>query len=96
MEGWTIASYPFIVDYSPDEQAEPLDPLPCPFTLAWAQFDRLVRPRRRQLHANAPGATLVLLPGVGHVPMVDDPDLVARTIMAVTGVRLRRPPALIC
>jgi pimeloyl-ACP methyl ester carboxylesterase len=28
----------------------------------------------------------VLLPGVGHIPMIDDPDLVARTIMAVTGV----------
>ena len=79
---------PFMDDYSPDEQAEPLDPLPCPVTLAWAQFDRLVpaatygeTARERLL-----GAMRVLLPGVGHVPMVDDPDLVARTIMAVTSV----------
>jgi hypothetical protein len=28
----------------------------------------------------------MLLRGVGHLPMVDDPDLVARTIMAATGV----------
>ena len=33
---------PFMDQYSPDEQDEPLDPLPCPVTLAWAQFDRLV------------------------------------------------------
>jgi hypothetical protein len=32
---------PFMDQYSPNEQAEQLDPLPCPVTLAWAQFDRL-------------------------------------------------------
>ena len=79
---------PFMDDYAPDEQTEPLDPLPCPVTLAWAQFDRLVpaatygQTARKRL----PGATWVLLPGVAHIPMIDDPDLVARTIMAVTGV----------
>ena len=79
---------PFMDDYSPDEQVEPLDPLPCPVTLAWAQFDRLVpaatygQTARKRL----PGATWVLLPGVLHVAMVDDADLVARTIIAVTGV----------
>ena len=79
---------PFMDDYSPDEQAEPLDPLPCPVTLAWAQFDRLVPAATygQTARERLPGATWVLLPGVGHIPMVDDPDLVARTIMAVTGV----------
>ena len=79
---------PFMDDYSPDEQAEPLDPLPCPVTLAWAQFDRLVPAATygQTARERLPGAAWMLLPGVGHVPMIDDPDLVARTIMAVTGV----------
>jgi pimeloyl-ACP methyl ester carboxylesterase len=79
---------PFMDDYSPDEQVEPLDPLPCPITLAWAQFDRLVPATTygRTARERLPGATWVLLPGVGHIPMIDDPELVARTIMAATGV----------
>ncbi|WP_260860821.1 alpha/beta fold hydrolase [Mycobacterium tilburgii] len=32
-----------------------------------------------------PGATWTVLSGVGHNPMFDDPALVARTILAVTG-----------
>jgi len=32
-----------------------------------------------------PGAQLIALPGVGHVPMLDDPELVARTILDFTG-----------
>ncbi len=79
---------PFMDDYSPDEQAEPLDPLPCPVTLAWAQFDRLVPAATygQTARERLPSATWVLLPGVGHIPMFDDPVLVARTILAVTGV----------
>lgn len=78
---------PFMDHYSPDEQVEPLDPLSCPVTLAWAQFDHLVPAATygQTARERLPGAMWVLLPGVGHVPMVDDPDLVARTILAVTG-----------
>ena len=32
-----------------------------------------------------PQATFTILPDVGHVPMIDDPGLVARTILAATG-----------
>ena len=83
-----IIDCPFMDDYSPDEQIEPMDPLPCPVTLAWGQFDRLVPAATygQTARERLPGATWVLLPGVGHIPMIDDPDLVARTIMAVTGV----------
>jgi len=48
---------------------------------------------RRDLHQygrtareRLPGASWIALPGVGHNAMVDDPGLVARTILAVTGV----------
>ena len=77
---------PFMDDYPANERVEPLDPLPCPITVAWSQFDRLVPPETygRTARARLPGATWVLLPGVGHIPMIDDPHLVARTILAVT------------
>ena len=32
-----------------------------------------------------PRATFTALPDVAHVPMLEDPELVARTILAVTG-----------
>jgi hypothetical protein len=32
-----------------------------------------------------PSAQFIVLPGVGHVPMIDDPQLVARTILESTG-----------
>jgi pimeloyl-ACP methyl ester carboxylesterase len=35
-----------------------------------------------------PRATFEVLPDAGHVPMLDDPELVARTILAVTGVEM--------
>jgi pimeloyl-ACP methyl ester carboxylesterase len=65
------------------EQLEPLDPPPCPITLAWSAGDRMFptlryRPRAKEL---VPEARSVVLEGVGHVPMLDDPDLVARTIL---------------
>jgi len=34
-----------------------------------------------------PGASFVVLDGVGHVPMLDDPRLVARTILASAAAR---------
>lgn len=79
---------PFMDDYSPDDHVEPLDPLPCPVTLAWSEFDRLVPAETygRAARERLPGAEWVLLPEVGHIPMIDDPDLVVRTILAVTNV----------
>ncbi|UQX00104.1 alpha/beta fold hydrolase [Streptomyces sp. RerS4] len=52
-----------------------------PVTLAWGSGDRLLPPRQgvRAKHT-LPGARLVRLPGCGHVPMHDDPALVARVI----------------
>jgi pimeloyl-ACP methyl ester carboxylesterase len=69
-------------------QLEPLDPPPCPITLAWSREDRLFPidvygARAQQM---IPGARFVVLEDVGHVPMFDDPQLVADTILAATKV----------
>jgi pimeloyl-ACP methyl ester carboxylesterase len=65
---------------------EPLDIAQCPVHIAWAQRDRLIPYRRfgRPLHELVPGAQFSMLPGVGHVPMYDDPKLIARTILEMT------------
>ncbi|MFD9035150.1 alpha/beta fold hydrolase [Streptomyces sp. NPDC059567] len=53
-----------------------------PVTIAWGTRDRLLL-RRQGVRAKhtMPGARLVRLPGCGHVPMNDDPALVARVIL---------------
>ncbi|MFB8086633.1 alpha/beta fold hydrolase [Streptomyces sp. col6] len=53
-----------------------------PVTIAWGGRDRLLL-RRQGVRAKhtLPGARLVRLPGCGHVPMNDDPALVARVIL---------------
>ncbi len=70
-----------------DEYVAPLDPLPCPITLAWSEKDALLPvdshgPAARE---RLPQAQFTILPDVGHDPMMDDPALVARTILDVTG-----------
>jgi len=58
-------------------------PAGVPVTIGWGARDRLL-PRRQALVAKAllPGARFVLLPGCGHVPMTDDPQLVADVLLA--------------
>lgn len=53
-----------------------------PVTIAWGSRDRVL-PRRQGVRAKRviPGARLVRLPGCGHVPICDDPALVARVIL---------------
>jgi pimeloyl-ACP methyl ester carboxylesterase len=56
----------------------------CPVTLAWCEEDRLfplaVYEERARRHVG--GAEFLVLGDVGHVPMYDDPKLVADTIRA--------------
>jgi pimeloyl-ACP methyl ester carboxylesterase len=70
-----------------EEQVAPLDPLPCPITLAWSEKDSIfpVTTYGEVARQRLPGATFEILPDVDHVPMFDDPELVARTILAATG-----------
>jgi len=78
---------------STDEEIAPLDPLPCPVTLAWAEEDaiepiELNGPVARQ---RLPRADFVVLAGVRHVAMIDDLQRVARVILDTTGTRLQAP-----
>jgi alpha-beta hydrolase superfamily lysophospholipase len=57
-----------------------------PIRIAWAEQDKTIPFGRYGLPMLAvlPGTEQVMLPGVGHVPMFDDPELIARTILEVT------------
>ena len=68
-----------------DWQIAPLDPLPCPITIAWGEKETLLPGEAHGKTERIPQASIKTLPGVSHVPMIDDPGLVARTILAVTG-----------
>jgi pimeloyl-ACP methyl ester carboxylesterase len=50
-----------------------------PVTLAWGELDRLVAPPRPE--RRPAGSRFMVLPGVGHTPTWDDPELVARTLL---------------
>lgn len=58
----------------------------CPVKVAWAERDRVIPFGRygRPMQKVVRGAEFVTLPGVGHVPMSDDPRLIARTILDMT------------
>jgi NAD(P)-dependent dehydrogenase (short-subunit alcohol dehydrogenase family)/pimeloyl-ACP methyl ester carboxylesterase len=71
--GWGLRRYTFAG--SPD----------VPVTVAWGSRDRILLPVQAQRAQQAlPAARHVSLPGCGHVPMSDDPDLVARVILETT------------
>lgn len=54
----------------------------CPVLIAWGTKDRLLFLRQGARAAREiPGARLELLPGLGHLPTLDDPELTARTIL---------------
>lgn len=68
---------------------KPMEPLPdpgCPIRVVWARRDRVIPYKYygRSLLERLPSAELIMLDGVGHVPMTDDPEAVARLITEVT------------
>ncbi len=62
-------------------------PREVPVTIAWCERDRLVGPPRPE--RCPPGARFLVLPGAGHTPTWDDPELVARTLLE--GSRISSP-----
>jgi pimeloyl-ACP methyl ester carboxylesterase len=58
------------------------DSIAAPVTVAFGDQDRLLKPRRARFRDELPDQTRWLdLPGCGHVPTWDDPDLVSTTIL---------------
>jgi pimeloyl-ACP methyl ester carboxylesterase len=58
-----------------------------PVTIAWGEHDRLVGPPKPE--RRPAGARFLVLPGVGHTPTWDDPELVANTLLE--GSRTKEP-----
>lgn len=65
-----------------------------PVTIAWGTRDRILLPRQAYRARQAlPAARHVPLPRAGHVPMFDEPDLVADIILETTALAERERPA---
>lgn len=66
---------------------DPADyPEDVPVTIAWGELDHLVgppKPERRPANAR-----FLVLPGLGHTPTWDDPELVAQTLLEGSGSRV--------
>jgi pimeloyl-ACP methyl ester carboxylesterase len=63
-------------------RVEELKGIKVPITLAWAEHDTLVRNKPLPDKVVPKRVQQVELPGCGHVPTWDDPELVARVILA--------------
>jgi pimeloyl-ACP methyl ester carboxylesterase len=64
-----------------------LGPIDCPVRIAWSEKDALipVDPYGARYASLVPHAEQMMLRDVGHVPMYDDPELVIRTVLEMTG-----------
>ncbi len=69
-------------------RVEDLKGIKTPITLAWAEHDTLVRTQPLRDGILPKRVQQVVLPGCGHVPTWDDPELVSRVILA--GARRKR------
>lgn len=72
------------------DQPRDLGSIECPVRIAWGSRDTLLFPRQADRFVREiPGAELVRLPGLGHVPMGDDPEAVASAILEFTARHAR-------
>jgi pimeloyl-ACP methyl ester carboxylesterase len=69
-------------------RVEELKGIKAPITLAWGEHDTLVRNEPLPNKLLPKRVEQVMLPGCGHVPTWDDPELVARVVLA--GTRRKR------
>ncbi|MGO8959869.1 MAG: alpha/beta fold hydrolase [Streptosporangiaceae bacterium] len=68
-------------------------PADVPVTIAWGTRDHLLWLRQAQVaKARLPEANLVMLPHCGHVPMTDNPQLVAEVLLAGSRPAARPAP----
>ncbi len=80
-------SWRLLLEHAPMVNApETMDGLEGPVRVAWAEKDRILpyEGYSEAWRAVLPDADWVTMPDVGHVPMSDNPELVAQTILEVT------------
>lgn len=83
--GWRATLEAMTVD-----QPRDLGSIECPVRIAWGSRDTLLFPRQADRFVREiPNAELVRLPGLGHVPMGDDPEAVADAILEFTARHAR-------
>jgi pimeloyl-ACP methyl ester carboxylesterase len=88
-------SFPVTLEWVARTRAMPagLERIRCPFRVVWGTWDLLLPARQApRWERLVPGAERLELPRLGHVPMSDDPELSARTILEFTS-RAREPEA---
>ena len=73
------------------------DGVSCPVLLAWGTRDRIIPSPRYsdRLRRLIPAAEWLDLHGLGHVPMSDDPELIACTITGFAARAGQRPTAAV-
>lgn len=78
--------------HGPPQELEGID---VPVMIAWGTKDRIIPDKRygARLRRLLPDANWRTLPGLGHVPMWDDPDTIAGLILDVAATAGRRPAA---
>jgi len=75
-----------------DDRPRDLGSIECPVRIVWGSRDTLLLPRQADRFVREiPDAELLRLPGLGHVPMADDPDAVADSIVEFTARHAREP-----
>jgi pimeloyl-ACP methyl ester carboxylesterase len=71
--------------------AEGLEEIDCPVQVAWGEREHLLRPAQGpRFVARIPGSELRVLQDLGHMPMSDDPHMVASTILDFQDAAVRR------
>ena len=79
------------LDAMTNDQPRELGSIECPVRIVWGSRDTLLFPRQAaRFVREIPNAELVPLPGLGHVPMADDPEAAADSILEFTARHARQ------
>ena len=76
------------------EMAARVEEIKAPTLILFGDKDRLINPTAaKTFNERIAGSTVVLLPGIGHLPMEEAPDATAQAIADFLKLRLAPPPA---
>jgi 3-oxoadipate enol-lactonase len=63
-----------------DPQVEGLRAIRCPTLVFLGEYDKVLMKPSRLMAEEIPGAQFVVLPGIGHMTAIEDPEATIRTI----------------